>query len=264
MLLIEEVKLFRKYLPKIKMLTVETPAAGGPVDSAYELIKYMALARNIFEKIAMCRNNNFPHIKRELKNKVQNNKKPIRVKDIFSRIIHGAYIHKSGEQLHVINDLGDEYIISAEEFMNVLDSLCLKDHEVAFVVCQILREKIQKSQDIYGKEGSSDEYMKVMYQIIRDHLFWFLRSYCSTGDLAQKVAEKFFPEQTDNKLLLPFSVDGAKYGGDFFISGYFAISIASRWEQEKDEVIEKRMINLYDLILLVEKHTEQISENLSR
>ena len=264
MLLIEEVKLLRKHLPKIKMLTVATPVAGGPVDSAYELIMDMALARNIFEKIAMCKNDTFPRIEKELENKAQNNKKPIRVKDIFNRIIHGAYIHKSGKDLHVINDRGDEYIISAEEFMNVLDSLCLEDHETVLIMCEILRKKIQASQDVYGREGASDKFLTMMYQIIRDYLPWLVHSYCSTGDLAQKVVAKFFPEQTNNKLLSTFCISGTKYGGAFFIPGYFAIELESRWEQESDEVVEKRMINLYDLLSLVEKYTEQISENLSR
>ena len=265
MRLTEEVKLLRKCLPRIKSLTVETGLVSGSVDSAYELIKYMALARNIFEKIEVCKNNKFSIMKKKLENNAQNGKEPVKIKDIFNRIIHGAYISKSEGNLRVRNDWGDEYIISAEEFMNVLDSLCLKDHEVAFVVCKILRDRIQKSYDMYVKEGYSDKYVEVITnQIILDHLFWLVHSYCSTGDLAQEVLAKFFPEQIDNKLLPSFSVSGARLGGDYIASDYFALELDGCWKEENDKVFERRVINLYGLLSLVEKYTERVSENISR
>lgn len=267
MLLIEEVKMLRECLLKIKNIPVVTPLAGGSVDSAYELIKYMALARNIFEKIEKCKDNKFSITGKKFENKAQNGKEPIKIKDVFNRIIHGSYIHKSEENLHVINDWGDEYIISAEEFMNVLDSLCLKDHEVAFVVCKTLRDRIQELCGVYEKEGSSDKFRAmlekkgIMSGVTRGPLFWLVHTYCSTGDLVDKVTEKFFVEQSDN-ILLFFWCSNVHYNGDF--STYLEFGLGSRWRQENDEVVETRTINLYDLLSLVEKYTERVSENLSR
>ena len=260
MLLIEEVKMFRKCLPKIQNILVETPVVGGSVDSAYELVKYMALARNIFDKIVLCQNDKFSITKEEFENKARNGEDSIKIKDVFSRIIHGSYIDKSEENLYVINDLGEEYIISAEEFMNVLNSLCLKDHEVAFVVCGVLRYRIQKSYDMYVKEGYSDKYVEVIKnQIILAHLSWLVHSYCSTGDLAQEVVARFFPEQIDNKVLPSFLVSGGKLGGDFIAPDLLVLEISSCWKEEGDKVFERRMINVYDLLSLVEKYTERVS-----
>ncbi len=265
MRLIDEVKFLKKNLPRIKNLTVETGLMSGPVDSAYELVKYMALARNIFDKIDLCKNDKFSITKEELENKAQNSEEKIEIKKIFNQIIHGAYISKSDGNLRVRNDWGYEYIISAEEFMNVLDSLCLKDHEVAFVVCKILRYRIQKSYDMYVKEGYSDRYVEVITnQIILDHLFWLVCSYCSTGDLAREVVANFFREQIDNKVLPSFSVSGAKLGGDFIASDYLAFELDGYWEEKNNKVNEKRVINLYDLLSLVEKYAERVSGNLIR
>ena len=57
--MIEEIRLLRKNLLNVKNLTVETPTAGGSIDSAYELVMYMALARNILTKIEKCKHNKF-------------------------------------------------------------------------------------------------------------------------------------------------------------------------------------------------------------
>ena len=88
-------------------------------------------------------------------------------------------------------------------------------------------------------------------------------SYCSSDDLAQEVVARFFPEQIDNEVSPSFLVKGAKLGGDFIASDYFAFKLGGCWGEENDKVFEIRVINLYDLLSLVEKYTERISENLS-
>ena len=133
MLLIEEVKMLRDNLERIEDLTVETPVRGGSVDSVYEFIKYMALARNIFAKIEDCENNEITRsiVGKNIRNEATN--RNVNVKEILSRIIHGAYINKSEKSLHVINDRGEEYLISMEKFIDVLDTLCLKDQEAILI-----------------------------------------------------------------------------------------------------------------------------------
>lgn len=257
MRLIEEIRLLRKNLLNVKNLTVETPTAGGSVDSAYELVMYMALARNILTKIEKCKHNKFPHIKRKLENKVQNKEKLIKTKEMFNRIVHGAYIRKSEEDLHVINDRGEEYIVSLEVFMNVLDSLCLEDHEAVLVMCEILRGQAQRIQKIYEKDsqkdGIDDETMKIWNQIIHTSLDWLVWTYCSNGDLAQKVVINFFPEQEKKKLLPSLWVGGARWGKD-----YFAIELGSKWLQETDEVVEKRFVSIYNFLDMIEEYAEKI------
>ena len=54
MILIEEINRLGRVLPKIKTKKMMTPLMGGGLDSAYEFMGDMVLARKIFERIVFC------------------------------------------------------------------------------------------------------------------------------------------------------------------------------------------------------------------
>ena len=178
----------------------------------------------------------------------------VSVSDIFDKIIHGAYIRKSEGDLHVESDRGDQYIIDSEEFKSILDALCLSDNESVFIMCQILRDKVQKFQTACEEDIMSDNSRKLSGQIHNGYLMWLIGTYCSTEDLSQEVRSRLFPEHIDKQFVSPYWHSSSSYGRG---QSYFDVEIGSRWDKDGVELIDNKKISLYDLLSLIENHTGQ-------
>lgn len=154
MLLIDEVRRLRKIFPRIKDAKIMTPLLGGGIDDVYEFMGDMLLVREIWGRIIFSDPNasKFPKIKRTMEvefidretreKKVQQKK----VGFLLGMIIHCKYFvgGSSDNTLDVVNDRGERFIGSFEEFIAILESLLLNDDDVIFVMCGVIRRQMEE------------------------------------------------------------------------------------------------------------------------
>ena len=199
MILMEEVDRLRKRLPKIKEMIVITPLMGKAVEQTYEFMGDMLLVRKIFEKIQLVDRgaDRFPQIKRNIKCKSDDGIKRMGVKAFVDRFVHASYIFKNDVELHVINDLGDHLVVSSEEFMSILESLCMEERDIVIAMCDFFRLQIQKTQEIYKKYAPGDEFFKryrrISNKIHTDFLDWMIGTYCNNEGLKLRNLKVFSP-----------------------------------------------------------------------
>ena len=253
MLLVEEVKLLRQNLSRIKELTFATPLMGGGVELAYEFVMYMALARNIYDKIKMF-GDRYPVLRRNFENRVGGISNRIAVNDVLNKIIHGSYIEKSERDLHVESDEGEVYIIDSEEFKSILDTLCLSDNESVFIMCQILRYKVEEFQTTREEDVVARESLKLRNQM-RKYLMWMINTHSSSEEVSRELSSRLFPENSVRQFVPTYCYEGSDYGS--FQSPRFNVQISCRWDKDGVEINDSKTISLYDFLLLIENHTGQ-------
>ncbi len=161
MLLIDEVELLKRVLPKIKEVGLSTPLIGDGteerIDFIHNFMSAVLTARRICEKIDTCdpKRTMFRNIKKcfcgdyEKAGEVSKHcRKEIPVLDTLGMIIHSSYIYKDDKTVHVVNDKGECFRVSVKEFLDVLDSLCIGKNGAIWAMCKLFEEFVK---DIGGK-----------------------------------------------------------------------------------------------------------------
>ncbi len=165
MLLIDEVCLLKRTLPKIKEIGLSTPLIGDGtedrIDFIYNFMSAVLIARRVFEKIDICdpKRIMFKNVRKKFRYEDYEKKdesRKIYVKKFFGMIIHSSYIYKNDKFIQVINDDDKFFRVSTKEFLDVLDSLCIGKNGAIWVMCKLF-EKFVENIERRIKEVLSNE-----------------------------------------------------------------------------------------------------------
>ncbi len=80
----------------------------------------------------------------------------VRVKKFLGMIIHSSYVFKDDKVIQVMNDHGRVFRVSTQEFLDVLDSLCIGKNGAIWVMCKLFKEFVEKIEDRMKKEFSNE------------------------------------------------------------------------------------------------------------
>lgn len=152
MLLIDEVYLLKRTLPKIKEVGLSTPVIGDGtedrIDFIHNFMSAVLIARRVFEKIDRCdpKRVMFKNIRKNFRygdyEKIDESRQ-ICVKKFFGMIIHSSYIYKNDKFIQVINDDDKFFRVSTKEFLDVLDSLCIGKNGAIWVMCKLFEKFVE-------------------------------------------------------------------------------------------------------------------------
>lgn len=255
MILMEEVDRLRKRLPKIKEMIVITPLTGQAVEQTYEFMGDMLLVRKIFEKVKLADRgaDRFPQIKRSIKCKSDNEMKRMGVKAFVDRFVHASYIFKNDVELHVINDRGESLIVSSEEFMSVLESLCMEERDIIIAMCEFFRLQIQETLEIYKEYASDDKFFKryrpISNKIHTNFLDWMIGTYCNNEGLRQEILKSFFSSEYQNEKTFCFFYNRGSEFGD----GYYRVGIGCKCKDQSDKYV---YVDVENFLSVIKKYME--------
>ena len=233
MLLIDEVYLLKRTLPKIKEVGLSTPVIGDGtedrIDFIHNFMSTVLIARRVFEKIDICdpKRIMFKNIRKNFRYwhyEEIDESRQICVKKFFGMIIHSSYISKNDKFIQVINDDDKFFRVPTKEFLDVLDSLCIGKNGAIWVMCKLF-EKFVENIERGIKEKFTNELENLMNSnvineevlnerlkqvhtvmsdefITQDNFLNWLSFYCDDGgycvepdmELAREILLHFFPK----------------------------------------------------------------------
>ena len=234
MLLIDEVYLLKRTLPKIKEVGLSTPVIGDGtedrIDFIHNFMSTVLIARRVFEKIDICdpKRVMFKNIRKNFRHwdyeKIDESRQ-IYVKEFFGMIIHSSYISKNDKFIQIINDDDKFFRVSTKEFLDVLDSLCIGKNGAIWVMCKLFEKFVENiergikekftnelenlmNSNVNINEEVLNERLKQVHTVMSDEYItqdYFLRwlsFYCHDGgycvepdlELAKEILLHFFPK----------------------------------------------------------------------
>ena len=234
MLLIDEVYLLKRTLPKIKEVGLSTPVIGDGtedrIDFIHNFMSTVLIARRVFEKIDICdpKRVMFKNIRKNFRHwdyeKIDESRQ-IYVKEFFGMIIHSSYISKNDKFIQIINDDDKFFRVSTKEFLDVLDSLCIGKNGAIWVMCKLFEKFVENiergikekftnelenlmNSNVNINEEVLNERLKQVHivmsdeYITQDYFLRWLSFYCHDGgycvepdlELAKEILLHFFPK----------------------------------------------------------------------